>query len=99
MNQPLVNLRVDFAFKQLFGVQGQEELLISFLNAILPESLSTSIVSLKIENPHLHKEYEEDKLSILAILNDGTKINIEIQLRNTQEILRRTLYYWSKQQK
>ena len=29
MNQPLVNLRVDFAFKQLFGVQGQEELLIS----------------------------------------------------------------------
>ena len=30
MNQPLVNLRVDFAFKQLFGVQGQEELLISF---------------------------------------------------------------------
>ncbi|MEC2554328.1 PD-(D/E)XK nuclease family transposase, partial [Bacillus tropicus] len=53
MNQPLVNLRVDFAFKQLFGVQGQEELLISFLNAILHESLSTPIVSLKIEDPHL----------------------------------------------
>ncbi|MEJ9181493.1 PD-(D/E)XK nuclease family transposase, partial [Bacillus thuringiensis] len=51
MNQPLVNLRVDFAFKQLFGVQGQEELLISFLNAILHESLSTPIVSLKIEDP------------------------------------------------
>ena len=49
MNQPLVNLRVDFAFKQLFGVQGQEELLISFLNAILQESLSTPIVSLKLK--------------------------------------------------
>ncbi|EKS8371552.1 PD-(D/E)XK nuclease family transposase, partial [Bacillus cereus] len=99
MNQPLVNLRVDFAFKQLFGVQGQEELLISFLNAILHESLSTPIVSLKIEDPHLHKEYEEDKLSILdilATLQDETKVNIEIQLRNTQEIVKRSLYYWSK---
>lgn len=99
MNQPLVNLRVDFAFKQLFGVQGQEELLISFLNAILHESLATPIASLKIEDPHLHKEYEEDKLSILdilAILEDGTKVNIEIQLRNIQEIVKRSLYYWSK---
>jgi predicted transposase/invertase (TIGR01784 family) len=99
MNQPLVNLRVDFAFKQLFGVQGQEELLISFLNAILHESLSIPIVSLKIEDPHLHKEYEEDKLSILdilATLQDGTKVNVEIQLRNTQEIVKRSLYYWSK---
>ncbi|MEB9335649.1 Rpn family recombination-promoting nuclease/putative transposase [Bacillus cereus] len=99
MNQPLVNLRVDFAFKQLFGVQGQEELLISFLNAILHESLSTPIVSLKIEDPHLHKEYEEDKLSILdilATLQDETKVNVEIQLRNTQEIVKRSLYYWSK---
>ncbi|MDG0950870.1 Rpn family recombination-promoting nuclease/putative transposase [Bacillus paranthracis] len=99
MNQPLVNLRVDFAFKQLFGVQGQEELLISFLNAILHESLATPIASLKIEDPHLHKEYEEDKLSILdilATLDDGTKVNIEIQLRNTQEIVKRSLYYWSK---
>ncbi|PHC35977.1 ATPase [Bacillus toyonensis] len=95
MNQPLVNLRVDFAFKQLFGVQGQEELLISFLNAILHESLSTPIVSLKIEDPHLHKEYEEDKLSILdilATLQDETKVNVEIQLRNTQEIVKRSLY-------
>lgn len=56
MNQPLVNLRVDFAFKQLFGVQGQEELLISFLNAILHESLSTPIVSLKIEDPQNMKK-------------------------------------------
>ncbi|MGQ0452176.1 Rpn family recombination-promoting nuclease/putative transposase, partial [Bacillus sp. SS-TM] len=57
------------------------------------------IASLKIEDPHLHKEYEEDKLSILdilATLHDGTKVNIEIQLRNTQEIVKRSPYYWSK---
>ncbi|MEH7150193.1 Rpn family recombination-promoting nuclease/putative transposase [Bacillus thuringiensis] len=99
MTQPLVNLRVDYAFKQLFGVQGQEDLLISFLNAILHESLSTPIISLTLEDPHIHKEYEEDKLSILdilATLQDKTKVNVEIQLRNTQEIVKRSLYYWSK---
>ncbi|MGG0262320.1 Rpn family recombination-promoting nuclease/putative transposase [Bacillus mycoides] len=93
MNQPLVNLRVDFAFKQLFGVQGQEELLISFLNAILRESLSTPIASLKIEDPHLHKEYEEDKLSILdilATLHDGTKVN---------PMLQKAIYKWENMSK
>ncbi|WP_257156150.1 Rpn family recombination-promoting nuclease/putative transposase, partial [Bacillus thuringiensis] len=29
-------------------------------------------------------------------LQDETKVNIEIQLRNTQEIVKRSLYYWSK---
>ncbi|PEF36162.1 ATPase, partial [Bacillus wiedmannii] len=27
MDQPLVNLRVDFAFKQLFGSRGNEQIL------------------------------------------------------------------------
>ncbi|EJR94334.1 Rpn family recombination-promoting nuclease/putative transposase [Bacillus mycoides] len=99
MSNKLVNLRVDFAFKQLFGVKGNEELLTSFLNAILHESLSSPIQTLKIEDPHLHQEYENDKLSILdilATLDNGTKVNIEIQVRNTQDMVKRSLYYWSK---
>ncbi|HDX9614809.1 TPA: PD-(D/E)XK nuclease family transposase [Bacillus toyonensis] len=96
MSNKLVNLRVDFAFKQLFGVKGNEELLTSFLNAILHESLSSPIQTLQIEDPHLHQEYENDKLSILATLDNGTKVNIEIQVRNTQDMVKRSLYYWSK---
>ncbi|AXY11568.1 ATPase (plasmid) [Bacillus thuringiensis LM1212] len=99
MSNKLVNLRVDFAFKQLFGVKGNEELLTSFLNAILHESLSSPIQTLQIEDPHLHQEYENDKLSILdilATLDNGTKVNIEIQVRNTQDMVKRSLYYWAK---
>lgn len=29
-NQQLLNLRIDFAFKQLFGASGNEDILISF---------------------------------------------------------------------
>ncbi|PGV89561.1 ATPase, partial [Bacillus cereus] len=51
MNQPLVNLRVDFAFKQLFGSRGNEKILMQFLNVILSSSLSSPIQMLKIEDP------------------------------------------------
>ena len=73
MNQPLVNLRVDFAFKQLFGSRGNEQILIQFLNVILASSLSSPIQTLKIEDPHLHREYEKDKLSILDVLGSVAK--------------------------
>ncbi|MEK4500019.1 Rpn family recombination-promoting nuclease/putative transposase [Bacillus sp. FSL R12-0069] len=98
-NQSLVNLRIDFAFKQLFGTSGSEEILITFLNAMLKNSLESPIQSLQFEDPHLHREHEEDKLSILdvsATLDTGTRINIEIQMNNHHDILKRSLYYWSR---
>ncbi|HDR7959300.1 Rpn family recombination-promoting nuclease/putative transposase [Bacillus wiedmannii] len=98
-SQQLVNLRIDFAFKQLFGTNGSEDILIAFLNAMLQESLDSPITSLQLEDPHLHREYEEDKLSILdisATLNTGTKVNVEIQLNNNHDMMKRSLYYWGK---
>lgn len=99
MNQPLVNLRVDFAFKQLFGTRGNEQILMQFLNVTLDSSLSSPIQTLKIEDPHMHREYEKDKLSILdvlATLDDDTQISIEIQLSDQNDFLKRSLYYWSR---
>jgi predicted transposase/invertase (TIGR01784 family) len=100
MNQPLVNLRVDFAFKQLFGTRGNEQILMQFLNVTLASSLSSPIQTLKIEDPHLQREYEKDKLSILDVLatfeDDETQIAIEIQLNDQHDFLKRSLYYWSR---
>lgn len=98
-NQQLVNLRIDFAFKQLFGTNGSEDILIAFLNAMLQESLASPIASLQIEDPHLHREHEEDKLSILdisATLDTGTKVIVEIQLNNNHDMMKRSLYYWGR---
>ncbi|MEB4861337.1 Rpn family recombination-promoting nuclease/putative transposase, partial [Priestia megaterium] len=79
--------------------KGSEDILTGFLNAVLEKSLEAPIMSLQLEDPHLHKAYEDDKLSILdllATLNNGTQVNIEIQLRNTHDMVKRSLYYWSK---
>ncbi|ACP17816.1 PD-(D/E)XK nuclease transposase family protein (plasmid) [Bacillus anthracis str. Vollum] len=42
-NQKLVNLRIDFAFKQLFGTSRREDILLTLLNAMLADSLKSSI--------------------------------------------------------
>lgn len=76
ISNQLVNLRIDFAFKQLFGTNGSEDILLTFLNAMLADSLESPIASLQLEDPHLHREHEDDKLSILdvsATLDTGTK--------------------------
>ncbi|MED2515584.1 Rpn family recombination-promoting nuclease/putative transposase, partial [Bacillus thuringiensis] len=80
MKKKLVNLRVDFAFKRLFGVEGNEDILIGFLNAVLQSSIDEEITSLHLDDPHLPREQKGDKLSILdlrATLNNGIKLNIE----------------------
>ncbi len=50
-NQKLANLRIDFAFKQLFSTSGNEGILRAFLNAMLQSSLKSPIVSLQLEDP------------------------------------------------
>ncbi|WP_144519834.1 Rpn family recombination-promoting nuclease/putative transposase [Bacillus thuringiensis] len=94
-----VNLRIDFAFKQLFGTKGNENILMGFLNAVLQKTLPSPITSLTLEDPHVYKEYKEDKLSIMdvrATLGTGEFVNIEIQIANKHDIQKRSLYYWSK---
>ncbi|MEC2869978.1 Rpn family recombination-promoting nuclease/putative transposase [Bacillus bombysepticus] len=94
----LVNLRVDYAFKRLFGVEGNEDILIGFLNAVLQSSIDEEITSLHLDDPHLPREQKDDKLSILdlrATLNNGIKINIEIQVRDKKDMIERSLFYWS----
>lgn len=83
----------------MFGTNGSEDILIAFLNAMLQESLDSPIASLQLEDPHLHREHVNDKLSILdisATLNTGTKVNVEIQLNNNHDMMKRSLYYWGK---
>ncbi len=85
----------DFLFKKLFGEEKDNDLLIGFLNAIL----YSDIVNISIESEQLERESKEDKLGILDIkakTKTGEKFNIEVQLLNQNNMVPRTLFYWSK---
>ncbi|AXF56553.1 Rpn family recombination-promoting nuclease/putative transposase [Salicibibacter kimchii] len=90
----------DFIFKRLFGEQETKESLISLLNAIMRLEGSDQIVDLTvIENKELLKENFDDKtgrLDVRAETIGKMQIDVEIQLQNQGDMIRRTLYYLSK---
>lgn len=57
------------------------------------------IKTIRIINPFLWKRYQKQKIGILdiqLILNDNTKINIELQLRPQTYWEKRTIFYLAK---
>ena len=97
MNRRLLNPKVDFIFKKIFGSEKHPNILISFLNAVMKPT--DKIVSVVINNTEISKDFLEDKFSRLdvkATTNKGEVVNIEIQVKNEYNMIKRSLYYWSK---
>lgn len=97
MRYGLLSPKVDFVFKRIFGNEKRPEILISFLNAVMKPK--NPITKVKIKNSDIDKEHIEDKysrLDIKATTNNGEEVNIEIQVKNEYNMIRRSLYYWSK---
>ena len=97
MPRVLLSPKIDFVFKKIFGNEKHPEILISFLNAVMEPT--DPIKSVQIKNSDIEKEHIEDKysrLDIKAITNSGEYINVEIQVKNEYNMIKRSLYYWSK---
>ncbi|OQY08681.1 MAG: transposase [Fusobacteriia bacterium 4572_132] len=92
-----INPRVDFAFKKLFGVEENKELLVDFINSIV--SAEDKVSELTLLNPYNEKNFRNDKLSILDIKAkniNGKIYNIEMQITDQEYYNKRALYYWSR---
>ena len=92
-----ISPRVDIAFKKIFGVEENKDLLISLINSIVGTCDQVSEVTLL--NPYNPKSFKKDKLSILDIKAkgvDGKRFNIEIQISDEADYDKRALYYWAK---
>ena len=89
--------RIDIAFKKIFGVEENKDLLISLINSIVSEE--DQVVDLTLLNPYNNKNFAKDKLSILDVKAkgvDGKLFNIEIQITDDADYDKRALYYWAK---
>ena len=92
-----INPRVDIAFKKIFGIEENKDLLISLINSIV--STEDQVVDVTLLNPYNEKNFQSDKLSILDIKAEGSngkKFNIEIQITDVADYDKRALYYWAK---
>ena len=89
----------DFIFKKLFGEQESKENLKAFLNAILYNSIGKIRYIEIIKDKELTTDEIINKTGIIDVLaktEDGTHINIEVQLTDQNNMDKRTLFYWSR---
>lgn len=97
MNTTLFDPKVDYIFKNLFGSEKHPKILISFLNACIKPV--NPIVEVHLKNTEMTKEYVENsfsRLDVLAKTDKGEVINIEMQRADEKNMIKRSLYYWSK---
>ena len=84
----------DFGFKKLFGDELHKDLLMDFLNSMLPED--NQIVSLIFQKTEQIPELEDERKAIFDILcqaQSGEKFIIEMQKSRITHFMDRTLFY------
>ena len=90
------NLKNDIIFKTFFSRKGNEIFLIDFLEALLKIKIEEIQVKEEVNLETLAVEEKGGRLDLQAKLNDGIIVNIELQIKNHQNIEERTTYYSSK---
>jgi predicted transposase/invertase (TIGR01784 family) len=99
MSTDYIKAYSDIFIKYLFGKEGNEDILLDFINDVLTDEGFPKITELTIKNPFNPKEFPIDKdsyLDIKVIDETGKHYNIEVQSFSEQYFLNRILYYWSK---
>lgn len=92
----LLNVTNDYVFKRIFGQKKNSDILKDLLQAILTDIEITSVhVN---QDVSLERQLMTDKLGILdivATLNNGTRFNIEMQVKDYNNTVDRSVFYES----
>ena len=94
--QDLLNPKIDYVFKRIFGHAGNEDITKSLLSSIIKDEISDITVDC---NTITEKDLLDDKVGILDIkakLNNNINCNIEMQVVDKKNIEKRLMFYWSK---
>lgn len=92
-----LNIKTDYAFKKVFGSENSKNILKSFLNSTL--DLPSLIDDLTIVDPYNVPKLQgmkETAVDVKAILEDKTKVIIEMQILNHDGFESRILYNTAK---
>ncbi|NEQ39698.1 MAG: Rpn family recombination-promoting nuclease/putative transposase [Okeania sp. SIO3I5] len=93
-----ISPKTDYAFKKIFGSDQSQDILISFLNAIIYKG-KNKIKSLTILNPYNPRQVETLKdsyLDVRAVLNDNSQVIIEMQVASVTAFDKRVVYNLAK---
>ncbi len=90
-----VDIMFDRGFKRIFGKESNKDLLISLLNEILPELRIRDLTFINTERQGLSIESKNSTFDVYCTTDDGTKVVVEVQVKNQHNFAERALYYAS----
>ena len=93
---PELKMKSDIMFKAFYGRKENEEFLQDFLEAVLGEKIEIKKVMHDVRLEQLAKEQKFGILDLGVELENGKFINVEIQIKNYNNIEKRTTFYASK---
>ena len=89
----------DVFFKSLLGSEERKALTLNFINSILERNEHNAFIDLIFADKEVVPQRIHGKLSLLDVLaemNDGTRVHIEVQVLLDEYMANRTLYYWGR---
>ena len=90
--------RNDYAFKKLFGTYENQDIMIEFISLVTKIN-KKDFKDVQIENSELYPKFFDDKagrLDIKILLQDGQKIDIEMQNIYFDYYAKRSIFYWTE---
>lgn len=88
-----IDLKLDFAFKCVFGTEGHEDLLLMLIDSILPEK---HIVSVKLGSQEQQGDRPDSRRSIYdihCITESGAHVTVEMQCNAKSDFNNRMVFY------
>ena len=99
--QPRLDPLNDYLFYKVMGEKNDEVQLLGFINAVLGKTGDDMFTAVEIlENKTFTPENIGDKsttLDVRAVFHGKTKVNAEVQLRNQNNMDKRSLFHWSRE--
>ncbi|MGB3508185.1 MAG: Rpn family recombination-promoting nuclease/putative transposase [Microcoleaceae cyanobacterium] len=93
-----ISPKTDYAFKKIFGSDQSQDILISFLNAIIyhGENKIKSLTILNPYNPGQVQTLKDSYLDVRAVLDDNSQVIIEMQVASVTAFDKRVVYNLAK---
>ena len=88
-----VSLLSDYGFKYVFGKIANKDIIIAFLNAVIPDREIVDIEQLRNEQLPYRKDGKKSRFDLYCKTNDGSRVIIEMQNQEQLDFVERSIYY------
>lgn len=95
----ILGLLHDYVFKNVFGVDGHEDVLKFLVNTVFTDKGFDPVKKVELKNTELIKESYWQKTAVLDIRAEdelGRSVNIEVQVQDNDNFKGRSLAYWAR---